>query len=79
MSEFQSLVSVYYSPRVILQMFSCTVNAYKTACLITHKMLSAESFANHSKYTSFWRDCYFRNNWCQLKVDNTSEDVPIVY
>lgn len=37
MSEFQSLVSVYYSPRVILQMFSCTVNAYKTVCLISHK------------------------------------------
>lgn len=37
MSEFQSLVSVYYSPRVILQMFSCTVKAYKTVCLIFHK------------------------------------------
>lgn len=53
MSEFQSLVSVYYSPRVILQMFSCTVNTYNAACLFPIKALSTKFLLIRVNMTNF--------------------------
>lgn len=64
MSEFQSLVSVYYSPRVILQMFSCTVNTYNAACLFPIKALSRKFLLIRVNRTNFRsRDYSFKWVW----------------